>query len=277
MRRTNSGVTLIALIITIIVLLILAGVTIAMVVGDNGVLNQAVNSRIQTDHASIKEAMDLAYSDYQLEFVNMYLEEGNSTRVASLSVVEVDRYALQDIEHGEFLYYMIYKGYINVDGVIDVENLVGSELSTGKGNIEEGTDIYVLEEIGNNYVVTYYDDNSDSEEIWKVSENSTNTVEVKYYESGEADFDISFNEELSGKIAFEIEYEDGMTWNDWSETEYNNVGIITDNVSVDDSYIVTYPNGYRLCKKIDNKIYNVKSDEKIDDSIEYVLVLTTPV
>ncbi len=99
---------------------------------------------------------------------------------------------------------------------------------------------------------------------------------MSLYESGEADFDISFNEELSGKIAFEIEYEDGMTWNDWSETEYNNVGIITDNVSVDDSYIVTYPNNYELCKKIDNKIYNVKSDEKIDDSIEYVLVLPVP-
>ena len=96
MRRTNSGVTLIALIITIIVLLILAGLTIAMVVGDNGVLNQAVNSRIQTDHASVKEAMDLAYSDFKLEQVNEYLEEGNSARVASLDIINIDRYAKKE-------------------------------------------------------------------------------------------------------------------------------------------------------------------------------------
>ena len=37
----ESGITLIALVITIIVLLILAGVTIAMVVGDNGILTRA--------------------------------------------------------------------------------------------------------------------------------------------------------------------------------------------------------------------------------------------
>ena len=280
MRRTNSGVTLIALIITIIVLLILAGVTIAMIVGENGILNRATEAAVQTEQASIKEALDLAYTDYTMLVQERSLVEGNSARLASLDVVEVDRYALMDA-HGDFWGFMYEKGYMHQNGVINVESLVGTELSTGKGSAEEGTDIYVLEEIGNNYVVTYYDDNSDSEEIWKVSENLTNTVEVKYYESGEADFDISFDEELSGKIAFEIEYEDGMTWNDWSETEYNNVGIDTDRYSKrgdDGEYedIVTYPNNFQLCKKIDNKIYNVKSDEIIDDSIEYVLVLPVP-
>ena len=46
MKKTKEkrGITLIALIITIIVLLILAGVTISMVVGDNGVLKQAQNA-----------------------------------------------------------------------------------------------------------------------------------------------------------------------------------------------------------------------------------------
>ena len=36
--KTNKGITLIALVITIIVLLILAGVTIATLTGDNGIL-----------------------------------------------------------------------------------------------------------------------------------------------------------------------------------------------------------------------------------------------
>ena len=45
----EKGITLIALVITIIVLLILAGVTIAMVVGDNGILTRAKESKTQTE------------------------------------------------------------------------------------------------------------------------------------------------------------------------------------------------------------------------------------
>ena len=43
--RTNKGITLIALVITIIVLLILAGVSIAMLTGENGILTQAQNAK----------------------------------------------------------------------------------------------------------------------------------------------------------------------------------------------------------------------------------------
>ena len=39
--KQNGGITLIALAITIIVLLILAGVSIAMLTGENGILTQA--------------------------------------------------------------------------------------------------------------------------------------------------------------------------------------------------------------------------------------------
>ena len=44
-QNTNKGITLIALVITIIVLLILAGVSIAMLTGENGILTQAQKSR----------------------------------------------------------------------------------------------------------------------------------------------------------------------------------------------------------------------------------------
>lgn len=40
-RKTNSGITLIALVITIIVLLILAGVAIATLTGDNRIINKS--------------------------------------------------------------------------------------------------------------------------------------------------------------------------------------------------------------------------------------------
>lgn len=40
-RKTNRGITLIALVITIIVLLILAGVAIATLTGDNRIINKS--------------------------------------------------------------------------------------------------------------------------------------------------------------------------------------------------------------------------------------------
>ena len=58
--KRNKGITLIALVITIIVLLILAGVTIAALTGDNGILGRAIDAREQTDIAEEKEKVALA-------------------------------------------------------------------------------------------------------------------------------------------------------------------------------------------------------------------------
>ena len=59
-KRQENGITLIALVITIIVLLILAGVTIATLTGDNGILTKAQNAKTQNDKATAKEKVDLA-------------------------------------------------------------------------------------------------------------------------------------------------------------------------------------------------------------------------
>lgn len=58
-----KGVTLIALVITIIVLLILAGVSIATLTGDNGLLTKAEKAKEQTDEAGEKEAVSIAYTE----------------------------------------------------------------------------------------------------------------------------------------------------------------------------------------------------------------------
>ena len=46
--KRNDGITLIALVITIIVLLILAGISITMLTGNNSILNQATNASRET-------------------------------------------------------------------------------------------------------------------------------------------------------------------------------------------------------------------------------------
>ena len=58
-NKRNSGITLIALVITIIVLLILAGVSIATLTGNNGILSQAQNAKVETRGAAVEEARDL--------------------------------------------------------------------------------------------------------------------------------------------------------------------------------------------------------------------------
>ena len=55
----NKGITLIALVITIIVLLILAGVSIAMLTGQNGILNQATKAKDDTAKAEVAERINL--------------------------------------------------------------------------------------------------------------------------------------------------------------------------------------------------------------------------
>ena len=48
MQKNSKGITLIALVITIIVLLILAGISISMLAGQNGILKQAINAQKET-------------------------------------------------------------------------------------------------------------------------------------------------------------------------------------------------------------------------------------
>lgn len=53
--KSTKGITLISLVVTIIILLILAGVTIATLMGDNGLINKAKDAKIKTEIAGIKE------------------------------------------------------------------------------------------------------------------------------------------------------------------------------------------------------------------------------
>ncbi|MBR0427224.1 MAG: hypothetical protein IJK18_03390 [Clostridia bacterium] len=56
-KNNNYGITLMALVITIIVLLILAGISIGMLSGDNSIIKQAGNAKKQTDISEEKEIL----------------------------------------------------------------------------------------------------------------------------------------------------------------------------------------------------------------------------
>lgn len=61
--KNNKGITLIALVITIIVLLILAGVAIAMLSGENGILTRASDSKIVNEIGALKDEVNMAAAE----------------------------------------------------------------------------------------------------------------------------------------------------------------------------------------------------------------------
>ena len=78
--RKDRGITLIALVVTIIVLLILAGISISMLTGQNGILNRATEAKEETEKANTEEKATL--NKYE-DIINQYassLPETNYTK-----------------------------------------------------------------------------------------------------------------------------------------------------------------------------------------------------
>ncbi len=66
-KASTAGITLVALVVTIVVLLILAGITIVYVFGDNGVFGQASEAKLKTDIANWQERLEMAKSPVFIE------------------------------------------------------------------------------------------------------------------------------------------------------------------------------------------------------------------
>ncbi len=84
----NRGITLIALVITIIVLLILAGVTIATLTGDNGILTKATEAKEETSYEGAREKLNLILTDLQAEKI----PEGESLILGNALAGEIAAY-----------------------------------------------------------------------------------------------------------------------------------------------------------------------------------------
>ena len=70
MKKNQNGVTLIALAVTIIVMLILAGVTMATLTGENGIITQSRRTAAASKEGEVKEKMQTAYNSVIFQ-VNM--------------------------------------------------------------------------------------------------------------------------------------------------------------------------------------------------------------
>ena len=84
--KNQKGITLVALIITIIVMLILAGVSISLVVGENGVLTQAENAGDATARAEAEQAVQLAFADLMMQYYGETTSTGKTAVYSSTNV-----------------------------------------------------------------------------------------------------------------------------------------------------------------------------------------------
>ena len=93
-RKKDKGVTLIALAVTIIVILILVGVTIATLTGENGIISQATKSREKNNESIIMEKVQLAVANsYVYNGTNVDLEILNSELkdIKGLNKIPIDK------------------------------------------------------------------------------------------------------------------------------------------------------------------------------------------
>ena len=72
MFKQEKGITLVSLVITIIVMLILAGVSLSMVMGDSSVLDQATQAVDETERSTVKDEISLAVGAVQTAYYGQY-------------------------------------------------------------------------------------------------------------------------------------------------------------------------------------------------------------
>ena len=184
--KKNGGITLIALVITIIVLLILAGVSIATLTGKNGILTQAQEAKEANEKAEQKEVAQLNDLNNLIENYVETTEGFNGTENApklSSGMIPVK------YENGKWL-------------KADEENKDNSwyEYGTGAENKRWANIVTVKEEVRDQYV--------NASENTEIDMNDVTTMFVwiprySYEIVGEKDIDISFlqgntNKEVDG-------------------------------------------------------------------------------
>lgn len=179
---TNSGITLIALVVTIIVLLILAGVTISLVVGNNGIVGKANEADKQQTHASVKDQISLRVLDLSAE---------NSIEQSMISLKE----------------YLIDKGEANfVNGILELNanSLLGTNAKYGNGSNK--SDVYTIE----SNMLYYYDKNGNKEKLedLQLQEVIEEPTDESYFDFDEATGTISIKDTDSYYYYDEVKYKD---------------------------------------------------------------------
>lgn len=130
-QKKEKGITLIVLVITIIVLLILAGVTIATLTGDNGILTKANEAKESTEIETEKEIIEL--SILQVKKEDMTIEESELQNALNENCNENNKAYIVDSDIDNITLRFESSRYYTVDksgNIQYVENITGEKILT---------------------------------------------------------------------------------------------------------------------------------------------------
>ena len=106
-RRKEKGITLVALVITVVILIILASITLSFTLGENGIISKAQKAAQLTEEASANEEMGLYLTDIKLS----QMDNGNF-RLADYLSSNIGKNGLEDFSNnGDGYGQVSYKGH----------------------------------------------------------------------------------------------------------------------------------------------------------------------
>lgn len=191
-NRQEKGITLIALVITIIVLLILAGVSIATLTGENGILTQADKAKTETTIGEEKEAIALAYNGAMLEtkgesvtaegLNNQFSKNGTKATASGEGTIKVDfetgrSYTVD--AYGKIEEWIDIAKYVKVGDYVDYNPTVTTKdgtTSVEASKLSYPSPIGTATEHGNGYSVQNFTATADTK--WRVLSIENGTVEL---------------------------------------------------------------------------------------------------
>ena len=150
-EKKEVGITLIALVITVIVLLILAGVTIAALSGDNGILTRAKDAKEKTEQAQKDEEETLSDMESMLinvDFDNVNLQDTNPAKAmpSGVTILENDAnkgIVIRDTNNNEWVWIEVPKTTVFQDLTIDTtKELTEQNYTDIKNKLIEYVGIY---------------------------------------------------------------------------------------------------------------------------------------
>ena len=168
-EKKEAGITLIALVITVIVLLILAGVTIAALSGDNGILTRAKDAKEKTEQAQKNEEKTLSDMESVLgniDFDNVNLQDTNPAKAmpSGVTILENDAnkgIVIKDINNNEWVWVEVPKTTVFEDLKIDTtKELTDQNYNDIKNKLIEYVGIYrngSVSQTRNNWKDEWYD------------------------------------------------------------------------------------------------------------------------
>ena len=125
--KSKNGITLVSLVITVIVMLILAGVSLSMVVGENSVLKQAQKTAFMQEMAKYKEELETQILGKSAEYYAKNLRKLNKSSI-SLVGSSMKEY-IPSMTDEDINDYMIVEGELYYIGDDAFENEICAELN----------------------------------------------------------------------------------------------------------------------------------------------------